>query len=84
MTTETDEPMRPWRRLLRVWAVAVARMPGAGWPEGRWRSIGLTCAAIVFAVVVAGVIAGGIIGVGAVELARTLFATDPLVAQETP
>ena len=84
MTTKTDETPGSWHRLLRVWTVAVARMPGAGWPAGRWRSIGLTCAAIVFGVVVAGVIAGGIIGVGAVELARTLFATDPLVAQERP
>lgn len=84
MTPETDRPMGLLQRLLRIWAVAVARMPGSGWPAGRWRSIGLTCAAIVFAVVVAGVVAGGIIGVGAVELARSLFATDPLVAQDGP
>ncbi len=72
------QPQRPaW---LRAWTVAVARMPGSGWPAGRWRRIGLTCAGVVAVVVAAGLVAGGLIGIGAAELIRLMFASDPLVA----
>jgi hypothetical protein len=79
-----DPPGKPAQRpaWLRAWTVAVARMPEAGWPTGRWRRIGLTCIGIVVVVVAAGVVAGGVIGVGALELVRMMSAPDPLVARE--
>jgi hypothetical protein len=80
--TMMGEARRPpaWRR---VWAAGVARIPASGWPTGRWRRIGLACAGVALVVVLAGALTGSLLGAGALKLTRALFASEPLIAQES-